>query len=450
MTTHITLKTGGDPRALPDYAALRDELSKLTHPARPDVNWQYVERLCLSLFEQNGVELQTAAEYTLARTHLSGIAGLNEGLAILEALISHQWDVFWPKTLHARLEILTGLSQRLQQRMRMLPLNNSHLSELYSAEVLLTRLSAVLQRLELKHLSQFDTLRRLIRSNAERLESSNDASDLNALMMPGGELPQERAEPNDEVKWVYVVQPEKQPNAEDSATAYGSVRPWKPFVAGMCSMLVVCVAVAWGGGFLSRPDPLTTQAIASLAPLPEALTPVQQDALAQRGTLPSTFIAETQQQLARLDKLPPDWNISYSLQLLAQLQTLWPEEAKPLALQWQQKFNAAALPVEAMNSWYQGMMKLQQLSHRLSSLDEQKGKYITVSELKSVVFSTIQSFNQTIPAEEQLRRLSQHPAGDTLPEAEKTQLELRLRQLATRYAQIKQDSSAQRILTADR
>lgn len=30
------IKTGGDPRTLPDYAALRDELSKLTHPARPD------------------------------------------------------------------------------------------------------------------------------------------------------------------------------------------------------------------------------------------------------------------------------------------------------------------------------------------------------------------------------------------------------------------------------
>ncbi|AVH19174.1 hypothetical protein CWR52_19250 [Enterobacter sp. SGAir0187] len=443
MTTHITLKTGGDPRTLPDYAALRDELSKLTHPARPDVNWQYVEKRCLSLFEQNGVELQTAAWFTLARTHLSGLAGLNEGLAILEALIRHQWVVFWPKTLHTRLEILTGLSQRLQQRMRMLPLNNSHLSELYRAEALLARLSSVLQRFELKHLSQFDTLRTMIRSNAERLESSNDASDQNARMMPGCEIPQERAEPVDEVKWVYVVQPETQPDAEGLTTAHGSVRPWKPFVAGMCSMLVVCVAAAWGGGFLSRPDPLTTQAVASLAPLPEALTPAQQEALAQRGTLSSTFITETQQQLARLDKLPPDWNISYSLQLLAQLQTVRPEEAKPLAVQWQQKFNAAALPVDAMNSWYQGMMKLQQLSLRLSSLDEQKGKYITVSELKSVVFSTIQSFNQTIPAEEQLRRLSQHPAGGVLPEAEKTQLELRLKQLATRYAQIKRDSSSQ-------
>jgi hypothetical protein len=72
---------------------------------------------------------------------IATIAGLNEGLAILEALISHQWDTLWPKTQHARMEILSGLSQRLQQRMRMLPFNSSHLSELYRAEALLTSLS---------------------------------------------------------------------------------------------------------------------------------------------------------------------------------------------------------------------------------------------------------------------------------------------------------------------
>jgi len=183
------------------------------------------------------------------------------------------------------------------------------------------------------------------------------------------------------------------------------------------------------------------------AQISEVLTPAQQDALIQRGTLPATLITDTQQQLARLDKLPPDWSISYSFQLLEQIQTLRPEEAKPLTMQWQQKFNATALPLDAMNSWYQGMMKLQQLSNRLSSLDEQKGKYITVSELKSVIFSTMQSFNHAIPAEEQLRRLSQYPAGNALPEAEKTQLELHLEQLAARYVLIKQGSS---ILAADR
>ncbi len=98
MTTQSEryLKSGGDPRTLADCAALRDEMNKLTHPARPDVNWPQAETLCLSLFERNGVELQTAAWYTLARTRLAGLSGLNEGLAILGALLSRQWGSFWP------------------------------------------------------------------------------------------------------------------------------------------------------------------------------------------------------------------------------------------------------------------------------------------------------------------------------------------------------------------
>jgi type VI secretion system protein VasL len=86
------------------------------------------------------VELQTLAWYTLARTQLAGLFGLNEGLAILEALISHQWGAMWPQPVHARMEILSSLSQRLQQRMRSLPLNYSDLSQLYQAEQRLTAL----------------------------------------------------------------------------------------------------------------------------------------------------------------------------------------------------------------------------------------------------------------------------------------------------------------------
>lgn len=70
------LRTGGDPRTLSEFSALRDELGKLTHPARPDVDWQKVEQLCLALFRQNGVELQTTAYYTLARAHRAGMAGI--------------------------------------------------------------------------------------------------------------------------------------------------------------------------------------------------------------------------------------------------------------------------------------------------------------------------------------------------------------------------------------
>ena len=456
--TQRKIKTGGDPRTLMDYAALRDEMSKLTHPARPDVNWRYAEKLCLSLFEQNGVELQTAAWYTLARTQLAGLFGLNEGLTILEALISHQWGALWPQPVHARMEILSSLSQRLQQRMRSLPLNYSDLSQLYRAEQLLTGLGEVLQRLELKHLSQLDTLRTLMHNSAVRLENSDGITSTGSSIQPGIVLPAtvmndatasprdfaggpDEDTPESAVKWVYVAQPEPQPNVEVLSTMPVPVKKWKSFVAGMCTMLVISIASVWSWHFLHRPDPLQTQLAASLAPFPAPLTSEQLGMLRQQTPLPQDLIAQTQHQLARLDKLPPDWDIAYSRKLIEQAQELWPEQAKPLAQKWQQQLNAAALPAEQLNGWHQGMMTLKQLSDRLNGLDEQKGKYMTVSELKSVVFSTMQSFHKSVPAEEQMRVLLQNPERETLPAAARTQLEMHLKQLTARYAVIQESAS---------
>ncbi|MGK2895828.1 VasL domain-containing protein [Klebsiella michiganensis] len=456
--TQRKIKTGGDPRTLMDYAALRDEMSKLMHPARPDVNWRYAEKLCLSLFEQNGVELQTAAWYTLARTQLAGLFGLNEGLTILEALISHQWGALWPQPVHARMEILSSLSQRLQQRMRSLPLNYSDLSQLYRAEQLLTGLGEVLQRLELKHLSQLDTLRTLMHNSAVRLENSDGITSTGSSIQPGIVLPAtvmndatasprdfaggpDEDTPESAVKWVYVAQPEPQPNVEVLSTMPVPVKKWKSFVAGMCTMLVISIASVWSWHFLHRPDPLQTQLAASLAPFPAPLTSEQLGMLRQQTPLPQDLIAQTQHQLARLDKLPPDWDIAYSRKLIEQAQELWPEQAKPLAQKWQQQLNAAALPAEQLNGWHQGMMTLKQLSDRLNGLDEQKGKYMTVSELKSVVFSTMQSFHKSVPAEEQMRVLLQNPEREPLPTAALAQLEMHLKQLTARYAVIQESAS---------
>ncbi|MGC1051322.1 type VI secretion system tip protein VgrG [Pantoea agglomerans] len=242
------------------------------------------------------------------------------------------------------------------------------------------------------------------------------------------------------VKWVYVAQPEQQPNIEVLSTMPAPVKKWKSFAAGMCTMLVVSVAAVWGWQHFHQPVPLQTQLTASLVPFPAPLTSEQLDMSRQQAPLPQVLITQTQQQLARLDKLPPDWNIDYSRQLLEQVRVLWQEQAKPLIQHWQQQLNAAALPAEQLNGWSQGMATLQKLSDRLNELDGQKGKYMTVSELKSVVFSAIQSFNQSIPAEEQLRVLSQNPADEPLPAAARAQLEMHLKQLIARYAEIKQDA----------
>lgn len=446
------IKTGGDPRMLPDYVALRDELSKLTHPARPDVNWLYVEKLCLSLFEQNGVELQTAAWYTLARMQLAGLFGLNEGLTILEALISHQWGGLWPQPVHARMEILSSLSQRLQQRMRSLPLNYSDLSQLYQAEQLLTSLGEVLQRLELKHLSQLDALRTLMHNSAVRLENSDNTTSTGPNIQSGIVLPATVMNgaaaatrdlaggdtPESAVKWVYVAQPEHQPNVEVLAVMPAPVKKWKSFAAGMCTMLVISAAAVWGWQYLHRTDPLLTHLAASLAPLPVPLTPEQLDMLRQQSPSAQTVIAQTQQQIAQLDKLPPDWNLAYSRKLTEQAQALWPEQAKPLAQQWQQQINISVLPVDTINGWHEGMTQLQALADKLNALDGQRGKYITVSELKSQVFGMLISFRQTVPVEEQLRQLKLLPEDSLQRQQQVQQAEQHLRAQISTLAQEKQ------------
>lgn len=432
------IKTGGDPRMLPDYAALRDQMLKLIHPACPDVNWREAEKHCLALFEQNGVELQTAAWYTLVRTQLAGLSGLNEGVSLLEALISSQWKTLWPQPVHARVDILHGLSQRLHSFMRLLPLSHSDLSQLYLVEQRLVHIS---KHPDLRQISQFESLRTLMNSRAKRLENADSTSGPGIAIQSSEVLAatENWALPDDAqaattIKWVYVTQPEHPPNAEVTSVIPEPVKRWKSFVAGMGVMLVVGTLSVWSWQLSSRSDPLRAQLAASLAPLPVTLNAAQRDGIRQQSTPPQPFIAQTRQQLMRLHQLPPHWTINHSRQLLEQAQVLWPQQADALAVEWQQQRNAMALPIESLEGWHQGMTTLQTLSDRLSQLDERKGKYITVSELKSVVFSAIQSFNHSIPAEEQLRVLSHYPTEQPLPAAARAQLEMHLKQLIAGYA----------------
>lgn len=99
---------------------------------------------------------------------------------------------------------------------------------------------------------------------------------------------------------------------------------------------------------------------------------------------------------------------------------------------WQKSVRSRALPEEAMTGWNEGMTRLQQLAERLNRLDEQRGKYMTVSELRTEVFGIMQAFNRHIPAEEQLRRYDEaHNQNGS--EQQQKQAEMALNQLINRY-----------------
>lgn len=357
VNNHKALKTGGDPRALPDYAALRNELARLSHPARPDVSWERVEQLSLSLFRQNGVELQTLTAYTLARAHLAGINGLNEGLAILVKLIQHQWERLWPLAVPVRIELLRTLSKRLQQMVRAMTLTSADQGSLYQTEECLSRLCGVLQHLEIEQVSQFDSLMMLIHNLTTRMKVNDSISGCEKRAAQESVLPA-RIQPVSSVvdtmppapsKGVYVLPPE----AERGNVQAPRLKPWIVFVAGMFSMLLISGALVWSWHFVHPPA-------------------------------------------------SPD-------------------------LQWQQQLDAATLSTENLNGWHQGMTRLQQLADQLNALDEKRGKYITVSELKSATFDMLTHFRQTRPTEERLRQIQNLPENSASRQALIDQTEQHLR-----------------------
>ncbi|MDN0122330.1 VasL domain-containing protein [Yersinia aleksiciae] len=454
--TERTVKTGGDPRHFAEFSALRDEIGKLHHPARPDVDWGRVEQLCLALFRQNGVELQTTVDFTLARTHIAGLAGLCEGVELLAGLLSHQWSALWPPQTHARVALLAWLSDRLQQVWRTMTLCYGDLALVYRAEQALEQLCTQLQTLELKHLSKLDGVRLMLHNAALRLESAEAGADTpDRLTVPIRHTARSEAQqqsqptfaPTTSAPLVYIVNEPAPPSVQ---VAFAPTEPpppprWKAghgFVAGLSLM-----AVLMAGGFaiwqsLSS-DPLREALLANASPLPTPLAAKSIDELKQQisdaalGRLTEPVLQASGSQLEQLAILPPLWAQIRGDALLSQAQQLWPasQDVKRLSTLWQQQREAGAAPLGELKHYALAQERLRQLADRLNGLDEKKGRYMTVSELKTVVFAIQQPLAKTLPLEELLRQYQvQSASGQTPSSALCQQIDSRFSQLLNRYA----------------
>jgi type VI secretion system protein VasL len=165
----MRIRVGGDPREFSEFAALRAELAKLSHPACPDVDWAKVEQLCLALFEVNGAELQTVAAFILARSQRHGLDGMAEGMALMEAMV-RKWASAWPTALSARVEILSWLFAQLQHVLRRLDTHVGNAQVLTYLESRLAGLDRVLQRENQVSVAALSGLRQQISNRLLRLE----------------------------------------------------------------------------------------------------------------------------------------------------------------------------------------------------------------------------------------------------------------------------------------
>ncbi|VVQ17327.1 hypothetical protein PS938_04403 [Pseudomonas fluorescens] len=165
----MRIRVGGDPRGFGEFTALRDELAKLSHPACPDVDWAKVEQLCLTLFHNNGAELQTVAFFTLARSQHQGLDGIAQGVTLIEALCS-EWSTVWPPMASVRLDILAWLFAQLQPLLRSLEMTTQTLPALERLDGELERLAMQLNRQGQMPLVTLQALRHQVRGLMQRLE----------------------------------------------------------------------------------------------------------------------------------------------------------------------------------------------------------------------------------------------------------------------------------------
>lgn len=435
------IRTGGDPRPFPDFTALRDEMSKQIHPARPDIHWDLVEQLSLALFEKNGIELQTGAWYTLARSHLARVGGMHEGLNIIAAMLSHQWTQFWPQGSHPRAEILSGLFQRLQKVFRTFTLSHEDYPQLQQLESILDSLSGILARQELQQVNQIAPLLQQVRSAVTRVENVPEPQlSTAAITLPTALAPQVgRKSLIHEPQLLYVIEHEHDTRVEVVHETTPVPKRAGVFLSGMLTALVLSAVGFASWHYLTRPDETGQMLDRSLQPLPRvpdtaAIGAFKSDD--KKDTLAASWLKKASVRLDELSALPPDWNLRYGQDLINQAHALWPglSGAEQLGNQWQQKLALNGTQDDSLVGWHQGMLKLQNLSDQLNALDGQKGKYLTVSELKSQVFAATQAFNKAVPVEEQLRQMSERQEPGMIPEAQKLQVKQHLQQLITRYS----------------
>jgi len=380
------LHTGGDPRALPEFIALRLETGKLGHTGHNEVDWQRVEQLSIALFRRNGMDLQSVAWYTLARAWRAGLAGLCEGLEIVTAMMKYQWSTLWPHPLPARLAIVTWLSTGLQHVLRSMKLTPDDLSLLLRLETQLDQNIETLEKLAQKHLSQLDRLKVQVSSVVNRLQRPEQEPQPTILAekqaeepnIDGGQIPSNRYS-DDFTPLIYV------PRDVTSSTLNVNFSFWersRSFFAGMIVMALFGMMTLWGYQ-LMQPVPGKVQRLASL------------------------------------------------------VQQITPQQGKYYK-NWQQTIADMALPDEQMLLWQTAHFRLQRLNVELNSTEFQRTQTMSVPELKARLVTIQQPMEALVPVEELLRQLEDNPHSLVL----RGKIEHRLKQEIARYALILHQNGA--------
>lgn len=395
--------TGKDPRDLPEFSAMREEINKTSHPAQPVMNWTLVESLALSIFKANGVDLHTATYYTLARTRTQGLAGFCEGVELLAALISREWDKFWPKEGPARTEMLDWFNARTGNILRQqLAFSAADLPLLYRVERALQVICDKLQQVALKRIPRVENLLYFVQNTRKRWEPqpAMNVKDMSAkttvrtlVYMPESaetmSIPEPPLPELPEVR-VAVHGVTAPPQAACAAKPGSSV---KGCVAGVLCSAAVAAAVWWWQVY-----------------------PLQQQIAAVRDTtqgaatiwLASPQLNDYPQRLRQLTGTSPLQPLEAAQQMVRLADSRWPGslQQQQATAQWNTTLKERAANSPKMQGWQQSRTDLRSFAELLVQREQAKAGF-TLSYIKTIVYQAERTLNQETPLEYLLTQYQQ-------------------------------------------
>ncbi|MDE9446526.1 type VI secretion system ImpA family N-terminal domain-containing protein [Xenorhabdus bovienii] len=430
---NLIIRAGGSPQNLPEFAVIRDEINKISHPAQPEVNWPLVESLSLTLFRRNGVDLQTAIYYTLARMQLNGLAGFTEGCELLAGVIVSEWEALWPPQPAVRTDLLEWFHTRTGSQLRQMDFGTGDLRMIYRAERALQLIIDRLQQSDLKRLPRVENLLWFFQNAAKKLEKPRPAAkpaQPPVQMPPLVYLSQSDTEPEMPPPSA-PPRPDRPPEADSPRVRVQFPEPprgwsaWQGF--GLGALLGVLVLV--GSGLLFY-KPLQQQLSAITA----------SPAGARLAWLAEPALAGYQGQLDRLAETPllATWDAARTLTGTAAQQ--WPDSAEQQSAtrQWTQAMTARIDSIPLKGSWHTTRDQLQQLADKILLQERTRGSF-TLSYLKTAVYDLQRSHGSEVPLEELLRQLNARVAnGEPVPPVLLKGIDDRFNALLGRYDRLRQ------------
>ncbi|MFS9419674.1 MULTISPECIES: VasL domain-containing protein [Citrobacter] len=429
-----TIVTGSDPRGLPEFSAIREEINKASHPSQPELNWSLVESLALAIFKASGVDLHSASYYTLARTRTQGLAGFCEGAELLAAMISHEWDTFWPQNGTARTEMLDWFNTRTGSILRQqLSFTEADLPLLYRTERALQLICDKLQQVELKRLPRVENLLYFVQNTRKRLEPrprnsmDSQAKTTVRTLVYAPESAVAATSTTAEIVPPLPDLPEMKVEVHPRVAGNVPHPGMKGFAAGAVCTAIIAVALWWW----------------QVYPMQQQLARVNDTAQgAATVWLASPDLNSYGQRLQQLPDASPLQLLETGMQMVRTADSRWPNslQQQQATAQWNETLKIRAQNSPQMTGWQQTRQDLRTFAELLVQREQAKEGF-TLSYIKTVVYQAERTLNQETPLESLLTQYQEAQAkGQTTGVLEK-QINERLDGVLSRWLLLKNSTS---------